>query len=137
MILVGGRSLDGRGKPTSSSLHMAIHAQKSGYDQMLLPEDNALEAAVADGLSVLPVKHLADVVGFLNGSAAIAPVRVDREQIWQDQITGEVDFEEVKGQEHTKRGLEVAAAGGHNVLMIGPPGAGKTMLSQRLPTILI
>ena len=87
VILVGELSLDGRVKPVTGCLPMAIHAQKSGFGQMLLPQDNALEAAVADDLSVLPVKHLTEVVGFLNGTQTITPVRIDREEIWNAQLT--------------------------------------------------
>jgi len=135
-VMVGELSLDGRVKPVAGSLPMAIQVRKSGYEQMLLPAPNAPEAAVADGLAVLPVHHLSEVVEFLNGRSEILPIPFDRESAWASVITDEHDFQEVKGQELAKRGLEVAAAGGHNVLMIGPPGAGKTMLAQRLPGIL-
>jgi magnesium chelatase family protein len=103
---------------------MAIQAQKAGYSRMVLPADNAPEAAVADDLSVIPVNHLSQVVEFLNGNVDIAPVRVDREEIWRTESIEEMDSEEVKGQEHAKRGLEVVAAGGHNVLLPGSSRGG-------------
>lgn len=135
-VIVGELSLDGRVKPVAGSLSIAIQAQNSGYRQLLLPAENALEAAVVGGIEVYPLHTLSEVVGFMNGSEAIEPVYLDWNSLWQNSLEGGLDFDEVKGQQHAKRGLEVAAAGGHNVLLVGPPGAGKTMLSQRLPGIL-
>jgi magnesium chelatase family protein len=136
VAMVGELSLDGRVKPVTGGLPMAIQAHGSGYKKILLPNGSAREAAVVDGISVFSVGHLSEVVEFLNGRNDLEPIRLDHDQVYAQSLIEELDFDEVKGQEHTKRGLEVAAAGGHNVLMIGPPGAGKTMLAQRLPGIL-
>jgi magnesium chelatase family protein len=136
VVMVGELSLDGRVKPVTGGLPMAIQAHGSGYRKILLPNGSAREAAVVDGISVFSVGHLSEVVELLNGRSDLEPIRLDHDQVYAQSLIEELDFDEVKGQEHTKRGLEVAAAGGHNVLMIGPPGAGKTMLAQRLPGIL-
>jgi magnesium chelatase family protein len=134
--VVGELALDGRVRPVNGCLSMAIRAREQGFNGILVPMDNAREAGVVQGLDVVPVGHLTEAVGFLCGSMALKPVRLDIDRIFQAARSCEVDLSEVQGQHHVKRALEVAAAGAHNILMIGPPGAGKSMLAQRLCTIL-
>ncbi|MDR1861057.1 MAG: YifB family Mg chelatase-like AAA ATPase [Bacteroidales bacterium] len=136
-ILMGELSLDGTLKPVKGALPIAINAREEGFEGLILPAQNAREAAVVDDLKVYGVENMRQVTDFFNGDATLEQTIVNtREEFARNLGKCEVDFADVKGQDNVKRALEVAAAGGHNVIMIGPPGAGKTMLARRLPSIL-
>ena len=136
-VIMGELALDGTLRPIKGVLPIAIQARKEGFKGFILPVDNAKEAAIVNELDVIPVNTLHQAITFLTGKEKIEPLRIDTREVFAAQLNAyDTDFKDVQGQENIKRALEIAAAGGHNVIMIGPPGAGKTMLAKRLPTIL-
>ncbi len=136
-IIMGELSLDGSVQPIKGALPIAIQAREEGFKGLFVPAQNAREAAVVNNLEVYGVENLHQVIDFFNGNTSLQPIVIDtRKEFLSHANDYEVDFADVKGQENVKRAFEVAAAGGHNLIMIGPPGAGKTMLAKRLPTII-
>lgn len=136
-VIMGELSLDGSVRPIKGALPIAITTRAEKFKGLIVPKENAREAALVNNIDVYGVEHIKDVIDFFNGSSDMKPLKVNtREEFYDAQSVFDIDFNDVKGQENVKRALEIAAAGGHNAILIGPPGAGKTMLAKRLPTIL-
>ena len=136
-MMIGELGLDGSLKPVSGALLVAMLARKEKFKGLIVPKENAREAAVVNQLQIFGMESLADVVSFFNGAEGYEPTIVDtRKEFYEQQYSFDLDFADVKGQESVKRALEVAAAGSHNLIMVGPPGSGKSMMAKRLPSIL-
>src|SRR5262245_26631915 len=135
-LLIGELSLDGSLKTVRGGLSIAMAAKREQFKGVILPQANAAEAAVVHEIEVLGMRNLPQIVEFLNGGQTVAPTTINLEDLFNQHSQYNADFTDVKGQQHVKRALEVAAAGGHNVILVGPPGSGKNILAKRLPTIL-